>query len=62
MREFYEKYNVNMLVYYEVHDNAEAAIKREQRLKFWLREWKLDLIYKFNPHWDDLYNKIAAFC
>ncbi|HUU03153.1 MAG TPA: GIY-YIG nuclease family protein [Myxococcota bacterium] len=52
---FTKKYNVNRLVYYEVHDNPTTAIKREKSLKRWHRDWKLKLIEKENPNWDDLY-------
>ena len=55
---FTKKYNVKNLVYYEQHENAESAIHREKRLKEWKRQWKLALIEKFNPDWDDLYNSI----
>ena len=58
---FTKKYNVNNLVYYEKHESAESAILREKRLKAWNRSWKLDLIYKFNPYWEDLYEKVACF-
>jgi len=58
---FTQKYGVSQLVYYEKHESAEAAIIREKRLKSWKRDWKLDLIYKFNPYWEDLYNKVACF-
>ena len=57
---FTSKYTVDKLVYYEVFNNPENAIKREKRLKFWLRKWKLDLINKHNPRWDDLYEKICT--
>ena len=57
---FTSKYNANKLVYYEVFDDPENAIKREKRLKFWLRQWKLDLINKQNPQWKDLYEQICA--
>ena len=55
---FTKKYAVKNLVYYEQHDNAESAIHREKRLKEWKRQWKLELIEKFNPKWDDLYESI----
>jgi putative endonuclease len=58
---FTKKYNVDRLVYFEKHESAESAISREKNLKAWKRSWKLDLIYKFNPHWEDLYEKIACF-
>jgi putative endonuclease len=57
---FTEKYAVDKLVWYEVHASAEAAIKREKRLKFWQRQWKLELIEKQNPDWKDLYEEIIG--
>lgn len=51
---FTEKYNVHMLVYYEVFSNINNAIKREKQLKKWKREWKIDLIEKDNIEWNDL--------
>ena len=56
---FTQKYNVKMLVYYEVHENAESAITREKRIKKWQRAWKLQLIEKMNPQWKDLYEQIC---
>ncbi|MCF6237204.1 MAG: GIY-YIG nuclease family protein [Candidatus Marinimicrobia bacterium] len=55
---FTKKYNVKLLVYYEPHENAESAITREKQLKKWNRAWKLKLIEKENPHWQDLYDYI----
>ena len=52
---FTNKYNVKTLVYQEVHENAEAAIRREKQIKDWQRQWKIDLIEKANPDWHDLY-------
>jgi putative endonuclease len=37
----------------------ESAIQREKSLKKWKRAWKLDLIEKDNPDWEDLYNGIV---
>ena len=48
------------LVYYEDTSDVYEALTREKRLKKWRREWKLDLINKFNPSWNDLYNNIAG--
>ncbi len=56
---FTKRYNLTNLVYYEVYTNAEAAIKREKRLKRWSREWKIELIVKENPDWKDLYEGIV---
>ncbi len=51
---FTAKYNVFQLVYYEEYDNSEDAFIRERRMKKWKRSWKLKLIEKDNPHWDNL--------
>jgi len=56
---FTSRYNVEKLVYYEVSDNVESAIMREKNLKAWKRIWKLELIEKENPDWEDLYYKIS---
>jgi len=55
---FTKKYKIKYLVYYEQHTNIESAIHREKRLKEWKRQWKLNLIEKFNPNWNDLYENI----
>lgn len=55
---FTKKYNVKILVYYEIHTDIREAIKREKAMKKWLRKWKIELIEKMNPNWDDLYEKI----
>ena len=57
---FSQKYDLDKLVYYEVHENAESAIKREKRLKKWDRKWKIELIQKQNPDWQDLFETIAS--
>src|SRR5471030_2165673 len=45
---FTKKYNVNQLVYYEIHQSYIEAAKREKRFKDWCRQWKLNVIEKFN--------------
>ena len=55
---FSSRYGVDKLVYYEIFDDPENAIKREKRLKFYTRKWKIDLIEKNNPQWRDLYPDI----
>ena len=54
------KYNIHLLVHYEIHETAESAILREKRLKKWTRAMKNDLIFKHNPLWEDLYSSIAV--
>jgi putative endonuclease len=56
---FTKRYGVDRLVFAEPHDSAVAAIQREKKLKHWPRRWKLRLIERDNPDWDDLYEKIV---
>jgi len=46
-------------MWFEQHSNAEAAITREKQLKKWNRSWKIELIEKANPRWQDLYDSIT---
>ena len=52
---FIKKYGVHLLVYYEVFGNINDAIAREKHMKKWNRQWKINLIEKSNPDWEDLY-------
>jgi len=56
---FTEKYDVGLLVWYEVHETMESAISREKAMKEWKRAWKLRLIEERNPDWDDLYGSLC---
>jgi putative endonuclease len=53
---FTKRYNVSILVYYEMHEDINEAIRREKQIKKWNRKWKLQLIEKYNPKWIDLYD------
>ncbi|MFT6985493.1 MAG: putative endonuclease [Psychromonas sp.] len=55
---FSKKYNLNDLVYFEMHSDMLDAISREKQLKHWNREWKIRLIEKANPEWLDLSKSI----
>jgi len=55
---FTNKYKIKNLVYFEQHTTIMNAIHREKRLKEWKRQWKLGLIEKHNPNWNDLYDEI----
>ena len=57
---FTKKYRVHHLVYYELHNDMGAAVRRERQLKKWNRAWKIELIEKENPHWRDLWPESAA--
>ena len=52
---FTKEYGVAKLIYYEIYDDPESAIVREKRIKRWKRDWKIELIERDNPNWDDLY-------
>jgi len=56
---FTAQYNVDKLVYYEQHQDICIAIQREKRLKEWQRKWKINLIEKNNPSWNDLYDQLV---
>lgn len=51
---FTKKYELGMLVYFEIYKYVNDAIIREKRLKSWNRQWKINLIEKDNPNWKDL--------
>ena len=55
IRGFTEKYNVDKLVYYEVFDQIDFAIKREKQIKGYSRVKKDMLINKLNSKWEELY-------
>jgi putative endonuclease len=55
---FTKKYSVNKLVYFESTSDVNAAILREKRLKKWKRQWKIELIEKLNPDWNDLSERL----
>ena len=51
---FTRRYGVYRLVWFEMADTMEAAIITEKRIKKWRRDWKIALIERSNPTWDDL--------
>ena len=51
---FTSLYNANKLVYYEVFDDVNLAIKREKQIKDWRREKKNMLVDLRNAEWGDI--------
>ena len=51
---FTKKYSVKMLVHFEIFSDIAVAIQREKSLKRWPRDWKINLIERGNPRWEDL--------
>ena len=52
---FTQKYNLTLLVYFEVYNNPITAISREKQIKAGSRKKKEQLINNSNPDWKDLY-------
>ncbi len=57
---FTKKYGLKMLVWYEQHDDVNAAITREKNIQSWKREWKINMIQSANLEWRDLYNEVTG--
>lgn len=51
---FTKRFHVHRLVYFEQTEDVSAAILREKQFKRWLRQWKIELIERANPEWEDL--------
>jgi len=56
---FTKRYGLKRLVFAEPHDSIVSAIQREKNIKHWSRAWKVKLIHRVNPAWDDLYDMLA---
>ena len=52
---FTHRYGVKRLVWFERYNGIVEAIRREKSLKKYRREWKINLIERDNPNWDDLF-------
>jgi len=55
---FTKRYNLKNLVYYEVYEDIQEAIKREKQLKAGSRSKKTELINSMNNNWNDLYESL----
>jgi putative endonuclease len=51
---FTSKNNLYYLMYYEKYEWIQLAIQREKNLKNWHRQWKMNLIKRFNPDMHDI--------
>ncbi|PWG03254.1 endonuclease [Sphingosinicella humi] len=58
---FTRRHRIKHLVYFEAHEGIEAAIIREKRIKEWRRDWKIELIERDNPEWNDLAVAVLGF-
>ena len=57
---FTKKYGLKRLVWYEHYESMLGAIQREKSLKKYKRDWKINLIERDNPHWNDLYTALVS--
>ena len=55
---FTKRYGLTRLVYAERYDDIAGAIQREKTMKHRPRAWKVNLIRKQNPDWEDLYQTL----
>lgn len=55
---FTKKHHLKRLVYYEMLDDINEAIRREKRIKRWPRGYKINTVNENNPHWRDLYDSL----
>lgn len=56
--DFCARYGLKRLVWAERFDRIDNAIANEKRVKRWQRQWKIELIEKANPDWDDLFDSL----
>ena len=57
--DFCRRYGLDRLVWAEHGDTIDACIAHEKRLKKWQRNWKIALIERANPLWDDLFDTLS---
>jgi putative endonuclease len=55
---FTKQYGVKLLVWFEEHTDILSTTRREKLIKKYKREWKINLIERENPDWDDLYPRL----
>ena len=58
---FTKKYKINRLMYYEVFHDPVRAADREEQVKKYRREKKIELFKESNPKWIDLTPQIFGY-
>ena len=59
-RGFVARYALRRLVHAEAYPTIDEATAREKAIKKWRREWKIELIERGNPDWNDLYDHLIG--
>jgi putative endonuclease len=57
--DFCRRYGLTRVVWADRGDTIEDCIAHEKRIKRWRREWKLALVERGNPEWNDLFELLA---
>ncbi|MCI4590078.1 GIY-YIG nuclease family protein [Sphingobium sp. BYY-5] len=55
---FTKDHGCTMLVWFEAYDDLQEARRRELQMKKWKRAWKIELIERENPRWQDLFETL----
>jgi len=55
---FTKEHGCTLLVWFETHDDLQDARLRELQMKKWKRAWKIELIERANPQWNDLFETL----
>jgi putative endonuclease len=58
--DFCAEHGLTRLVWAERLDTIIDAKHHERRVKRWHRDWKIELIEKANPQWEDLFDRLLA--
>ena len=56
---FTKRYQIDKLVWMELHASMGEAIAREKQIKRWSKARRRGLVDAFNPEWRDLYFDLA---
>ena len=57
---FSGKYNLKILVYFDLFEDMYLAISREKQIKAGSRKAKIELVESVNKQWCDLYPEICS--
>ena len=55
---FTKDHGCTMLVWFEAYDDLQEARRRELQMKKWKCAWKIELIERENPRWQDLFETL----